>query len=293
MPVHGAAVLVASPDVTEDRAPAVPPAVRDVVAWLDGRFPPTLAQPGDPVGLGVGVPDAPVRRILLAVECVPETADEAVAVRADLMITHHPLLYRGVHSVAASSYKGSIVHRLIGHGIAQFAAHTNADAVQPGVSDALAGLLGLTDVRLLAEPGHPGAGRVARLPRPMTLHELTAHVAARLPETPMGVRAAGPPDRLVATVALVAGAGDEFLADVTRAGVDAYLTGDLRHHPASDHLHGGGPVLIDASHWATERPWLDALAPELRGAFPVEVIVSDLVTDVWTEHVSPVKEPSP
>jgi putative NIF3 family GTP cyclohydrolase 1 type 2 len=76
--------------------------------------------------------------------------------------------------------------------------------------------------------------------------------------------------------------------------VDAYLTADLRHHPVSEHLAGGGPALLDAAHWATERPWLDALAAVLRDTLKVEAVVSDLDTDPWTVHATgPTEEPSP
>jgi len=95
-------------------------------------------------------------------------------------------------------------------------------------------------------------------------------------------------------VAVSGGAGDSYLADATAAGVDAFLTADLRHHPASEHLAAGGPALLDAAHWATERPWLDELAGYLRGRFGIETMVSDLDTDPWTLHASSTrKEPTP
>src|SRR5262249_59479498 len=123
--------------------------------------------------------------------------------------------------------------------------------------------------------------------------ELTHHAAVTLPTTAWGVRAAGRPDRTISTVAVCGGAGDPFLADATAAGVDAYLTADLRHHPVSEHIAGGGPALLDAAHWATERPWLDVLATELRAELPLDIIVSDIVTDVWTLHESSIqREPS-
>ena len=129
----------------------------DVVAALEARYPPATAEAWDRVGLVVGEPTAPVHWVLLAVDCVPETVDEAIAVGAQMMVVHHPLLLRGVHSVATTTYKGAVVHRLIRAGIALFVAHTNADVASPGVSDALAARLGLADIRpLVAEPGHPG-----------------------------------------------------------------------------------------------------------------------------------------
>jgi dinuclear metal center YbgI/SA1388 family protein len=265
--------------------------VADVVAVMDESYPPAWAEDWDRVGLVVGEPGAPAARVLLAVDCVPETVDEAIARGVDLLVVHHPLLLRGVHSVATTSYKGSVVHRLIREGIALFVAHTNADVARPGVSDALAARLDLRDVRPLVPedrpPGrHPGRhpGRIGQLARPLPLADLVTYLAERLPATQTGVRAAGNPGRFVASLAVMGGAGDGYLADATAAGVDAFLTADLRHHAASEHLAGGGPALLDAAHWATERPWLDALAEELRGALEVEAVVSDLVTDVWTVH---------
>lgn len=246
------------------------------------------------MGLVLGEPQAAVRRVLCVVDCVPETVAEALAADVDLIVAHHPLLLRGVSSIAPTTYKGRIIHQLIKHDVALYVAHTNADVANPGVSDALAARLGLQDLRPLrpAALGTPaagegrGTGRIGRLPRPMTLAALTAHAAAVLPATAWGVRAAGDPERTITTVAVCGGAGDSFLADAVAAGVDAYLTADLRHHPASEHVAGGGPALLDAAHWATERPWLDDLAAYLRESAGVEVIVSDLDTDPWTVHAA-------
>jgi dinuclear metal center YbgI/SA1388 family protein len=252
-----------------------------VVAAIEARYPPSTAEAWDRVGLVVGDPEQSVDTVLLAVDCVPETVAEAVAVGAQLMVVHHPLLLRGVHTVATTTYKGALVHRLIRAGIGLYTAHTNADVATPGVGDALAARLALRDVRPLRSDG-PHPGRVGRLEPPRPLRALAAEVEQRLPGTAVGVRAAGDPDRLIATLAVVGGAGDAFLADATAAGVDAYLTSDLRHHPASEHLSGGGPALLDAPHWATERPWLDVLAEELRADLGLTVVVSDRVTDAWT-----------
>jgi dinuclear metal center YbgI/SA1388 family protein len=272
-----------------------------VVTALAQRYPPAWAASWDRVGLVLGEPEAPARRVLCVVDCVPETVDEALAAGADLVVAHHPLLLRPVSSVAPTTYKGRIVHRLIRHEVALYVAHTNADVANPGVSDALAARLGLRDLRPLRpgvgdgtpDEGGRGAGRIGELPEPHTLAALTRHAARVLPPTAWGVRAAGDPDRLVRTVAVCGGAGDTYLPDAVAAGVDAYLTADLRHHPVSEHLAGGGPALLDAAHWATERPWLDELAAVLRDTLKVEAVVSDLDTDPWTVHATgPTEEPS-
>lgn len=270
--------------------------VADVVAYLDGRYPPAWAEDWDRVGLVVGEPEAPVGRVLCVVDCVPETVDEALALGADLIVAHHPLLLRGVSSVATTGAKGRVVHRLIRSGVALFVAHTNADVAAPGVSDALADRLGLTDLRPLVasagaaaaglDGGARGTGRVGTLPVPTTLAGLAALAADRLPPTSWGVRAAGDPDRPVRSVAVCGGSGDAFLADARRAGVDAYLTADLRHHVASEYLAEGGPALLDAAHWATERPWLDRVAGQLSADLGIPAVASDLDTDPWTLQVA-------
>ena len=166
--------------------------------------------------------------------------DEALEAEAQLVIAHHPLLLRGVHGVPASTPKGSLVHRLIRAGAGLYCAHTNADSASPGVSDALAEAIGLTVVGPLdpKEDGVTGIGRVCELPAAEPFREFVERVANALPETAQGVRGAGDPDRPIRTVAVSGGAGDSYLAAVTELGVDAYVTADLRHHPASEHLAG-------------------------------------------------------
>jgi dinuclear metal center YbgI/SA1388 family protein len=259
----------------------------DVVATLDDRYPPAWAESWDRVGLVLGEPSSEVDTVLFVVDCVPETVEEAVSAGAQLIVAHHPLLLRGVSTLAPTTYKGRIVHRLIRAGIGLFTAHTNADVASPGVSDALAARLGLGDVRPLRPAvgdSQRGTGRIGTLPSKLTAAALVELAARVLPPTAWGVRASGDPDRVIETVAVCGGSGDPFLADAVAMGVDAYLTSDLRHHPASEHVANDGPVLLDAAHWATERPWLDMAAAEVSAALPVRAIVSDLDTDPWTMH---------
>ncbi|AYF78387.1 Nif3-like dinuclear metal center hexameric protein [Nocardia yunnanensis] len=363
----------------------------EVIAALDTAYPPRLAESWDSVGLVAGDPDERVSRVLFAVDATAAVVDEAIEWGAQALVVHHPLLLRGVDTVAASTPKGALLHRLIRSGCALFTAHTNADSADPGVSDALAHAIGLrvtgpldakpeaaldkwvvtvplthtaevlealfaagagtvgnysdaawsstgtaqfrplaganpalgaigelhevTEDRLevVAPPSrraavlaalraaHPyeepayhvteradlpsslGIGRIGDLPAPETLREFTARVRAALPATTWGVRAAGDPDRVIRTVAVCGGAGDSFLGKVSRLGVDAYLTSDLRHHPADEHLRTGGPALVDAAHWATEFPWCAQAETVVRTALPtLETRVSTLRTDPWT-----------
>ncbi|GAA4887968.1 Nif3-like dinuclear metal center hexameric protein [Actinomycetospora straminea] len=266
--------------------PAAAITVADAVAALEAAYPPALAQDWDAVGLTVGDPAAPVHRVLVAVDPLPAVVDEAVAAGVDLLVTHHPLLLRGVHAVATTAPKGSAVHRLIRHDVALFSAHTNADAANPGVSDALAAALGVTVERPLdpQDDGRVGIGRIGTLAAPETLAAFTRRVADALPATAWGVRAGGDPQRTVRRVAVSGGAGDSMLHLARAAGVDVYVTADLRHHPATDHLaEPDAPALVDVAHWASEHPWCAQAADVLRAAVPgLEVTVSTARTDAWS-----------
>ena len=362
----------------------------DVIEVLDQAYPPRLAEPWDSVGLVCGDPDDDVGSVTVAIDATAAVVDDVP--EAGLLLAHHPLLLRGVDTVAASTPKGALVHRLIRTGRSLFTAHTNADSASPGVSDALADALGL-DVEAVLEPvnpageldkwvvyvphenaeavreavfeagaGHIGAyshcswsvsgigqflphegaspavgsvgsiervaedrfevvapahargavleamraahpyeepafdifalvsppgdaglGRIGTLARPEPLRDFATRVGAALPQTSWGVRAAGDPDMLVSRVAVCGGAGDSLLSAVARADVQAYVTADLRHHPADEHRRSSDVALIDVAHWASEFPWCEQAADTLRCRFGTElsVRVSTIRTDPW------------
>jgi dinuclear metal center YbgI/SA1388 family protein len=271
------------------------PTVAQVREAVERRYPTALAADWDAVGLVCGDPGAQVNTALLAVDPDPRVIDEAVAVGAQMLIVHHPLLLRPVHGVAATDEKGRTIHRLITSGIALLTAHTNADHADPGVSDALAAVLGLRDLRPL-DPITPGSsqgtGRIGVLPEPMTLASFAGVVAAGLPATAHGVRVAGEADQQVRTVAVCGGAGDSLLGLTGQA--DAYVTADLRHHRAGEHRADGGCALIDVAHWASEWPWLRQLQEFLAADLPdLRTVVSTVPTDPWDSWVpSSSEEPS-
>lgn len=362
----------------------------DVIAVLDEAYPPRLAEAWDSVGLVCGDPDDKLESVTVAVDATPAVVDEVPD--AGLLLAHHPLLLRGVDTVAASTPKGALVHRMIRTGRSLFTAHTNADSANPGVSDALAAALGLdveaalepatgapdldkwviyvpnenaeavqaavfdagaghigdyshcswtvtgigqflphegaspavgsvgnvervpetgsrssrprgpgprcwrpcappiptrsprsTSSRWSPPPGDAGLGRVGTLTRPEPLRDFVSRVHAALPRTSWGVRAAGDPDMPVSRVAVCGGAGDSLLAAAAGAGVQAYVTADLRHHPADEHRRASDVALIDVAHWASEFPWCEQAADLLRSRFGAElaVRVSSIRTDPW------------
>lgn len=275
------------------------PRLSEVIAALDALWPPERAEGWDAVGTVCGDPEQEVTRVLFAVDPVRDIVDEALKLGANLLVTHHPLYLRGTTTVAADTFKGRVVHTLIKNDIALHVAHTNADRADPGVSDALAGALDLRVVRpLVPDPTDPdgrrGLGRVCELDHPLTVRELAARAAERLPATAQGIRVAGDPEAVVRTVAVSGGSGDSLFDDVRAAGVDAFLTADLRHHPASEFMadRAHSPLaLLDAAHWATEWPWCELAAAQLdeisdRNGWGLRVHVSQTVTDPWTAHAA-------
>ena len=233
----------------------MPSTVAEIAAVAESLWPAAGAESWDAVGLVSGDPAASATRVLLAVDAVAATVDEAIELGADLLLTHHPLLLRGVTSVAADRYKGALVARLIRGGCALLTAHTNADVVAAGTSAVLAERLGLAGLEPIAPDAVGGGiGRVGELAEPTTLGRFARLVAGALPPTAGGVRVSGDYDH--------------------------------RHHPAQEAreqaLLGGGPALLDVSHWASEWLWLAVAAEALRAALPdVEILVSELRTDPW------------
>jgi dinuclear metal center YbgI/SA1388 family protein len=270
--------------------------VRDVIDVVRRAYPESAAADWDTgIGLTCGDPDAMLDTVLLAVDADRATVSEAIATGAGLLLTHHPLLFRPVQSVAADTAKGALLHAMITGRVAHFAAHTNADVAVDGVNDALADTLGLVDARPLVPldgSADVGSGRVGELRVGLSLLAFAHLVADRLPATVAGVRAAGDPERVLRTVAVCGGAGDSYLADAAAAGADVYLTSDLRHHIVAEFVaEAGHPAVVDVAHWAGEWPWLARAAALVRTEFPdLNVTVSTLRTDPWTVHVGTVAE---
>jgi len=267
----------------------MPVTVEEVNRAIEALWPLGGAEPWDAPGLLSGDPAATVEHVHLAVDAVADTVDEAIELGADLLLVHHPLLLRGVTSVAEDRYKGAVLARLIRGGCALVAAHTNADVVETGTSAVIADRLGLKNALPIVQSASiatRGIGRYGTLTEPLSLGRLAALIGEILPATAGGIRVSGDFDSVVSTVALCGGAGDSLLSEPAVRNADVYLTSDLRHHPASEAREnarvGAGPALIDVSHWASEWLWLDTAAAELRKALPaLTVTVSDLSTDPW------------
>ena len=266
---------------------------------VEELWPESLAEDWDEVGLVAGHPNAEVHRVMFAVDPTIDVIEEAIDFGAELLITHHPLLLKGVTSVAANTAKGKAVHRLIESGTALMTVHTNGDSAVGGVSDVLADALGLQNVAPLtpAANGLPeeGIGRVGDLEEVLTLGDFAARVFGILPSVAGGVRVSGDRDGLIRRVAVCGGAGDSLFGEVRASNADVYVTADLRHHPASEAREAAvndRPYLIDVSHFASEWLWLPAAAEALGNVLTdqghdVEIRVSTTNSDPWDFILTP------
>ena len=290
------------------------PMLKQVVDVLETLYPLRYAESWDHPGLIVGDLSAPVRRIEFAADPTMEVVRQAVERGTDLLVCHHPLLFRSVHEVSGLGVHGDIVRRLSQAGCALWVGHTNADAAYRGTGMAAADLFGLVDQRPLVpidDPtsAHPvGLGRVGSLPEPMTLEAFARRVADVLPHTELGVQVFGPLDATVRTVAVLPGSGDSLFDEVRAAGVDVYVTSDLRHHPATDAIEqaryeaamrgrgiglGSGdaairPLLINTPHSAIESLWFHYALEDVPQAVEratgerPQVYWNRMNTDPWT-----------
>ena len=255
----------------------------NLLASFERLWPKDSAEDWDRPGLMVGNPSQEINKVLLAVDVTSEVIDQAIQTGCQLLLTHHPMLLRGVHELGELTLKGNLVAKAIKSGLAIFSAHTNADIAQGGVSQSLAQALELRNLAPLdAVSGHGIVGDVDEI----KLIDYARKISRAIPATAQGIRVAGDSEKLISRVGLVAGAGDSFLGMASLAGIDLFITSDLRHHPAQDFIEQSkltdGPALIDIAHWAAEWVWLDQAAAQLAGIHrDVEFIVSDLRTDPW------------
>jgi dinuclear metal center YbgI/SA1388 family protein len=243
-----------------------------LTAVFEQLWPLEGADEWDAPGLVSGSENQRVSRVLLSVDVTHEVLAEAQDGAFDLVFAHHPFLLKGVQSVAETNSKGALLASAIRSNIAIYAAHTNADIVEAGVSDVIAKSFGLQQVRPLIAGTNQleGHGRIGNLASAVKLGDF-----------------AGDYDQKIQTVALCGGAGDSFISAAFEAGADVYVTSDLRHHPAQDakeleRLSSKPFSLIDVSHWASEWLWLEVAASQLSQRIPnVQFVVSHIRTDPW------------
>lgn len=266
------------------------------ISSLIERFAPTrLAASWDNVGWQVGDRYQDVRGVLLAVDFSQDVLEEALALRSDLIITHHPFLFRPLSKIDLSDRVGSLIGSLIRNEISLYAAHTNLDVAPEGVSFALAdrlGLKGIRSLRLLEEAaavhqGDPtevlslanaeerlGWGAIGETEEPITTEAMVALVQDRL--GPLTVRVVKGNNQNHHRIAVCGGSGSDFIHDASLKAT-LFITSDVKYHQAQE-CADLGLTLIDIPHFNGEKPVLDTLSRHLRKHLQLPVYVSKVST---------------
>lgn len=240
----------------------------ELTAWLEELYPPSMAEKWDNVGFLVGDDEQEVTSVLLALDLTEETILEAEKAGAELILTHHPMIFSGVKQINNHSFTGRRILQLIKNGMGCYAMHTNYDIL--GMADHSARLLGLIDPQVLMETfrdgeRREGLGRVGNLEKPMTLQEYGLFVKERLC---LGdVKLYGDPDQIVCRAAVCTGSGKSLMDQVRALGAQVYVTGDIDHHTGIDAV-ASGVAVIDAGHYGTEYIFMEAVKNRIREAYP-------------------------
>lgn len=237
--------------------------LNELIRVMEKLAPPDLALEYDNPGLLVGTERSEIKRVLIALDCTMPVAHEAVRKDVDMVITHHPLFFNGIKRILPGDPDTAAAYHLIRHGIGLYAAHTNLDAAEGGVNDVFADLFELSDVRVMPKEG---LGRVGRLPKKISLHELCRMTEQKL-HTSVRVAAANFADDLynteVQTLAVMGGSGGSEVYEAFRAGADAFITGEVKHSQAIEAQTLGLSVL-QAGHHETEVIVVPALFERLQ-----------------------------
>lgn len=242
--------------------------VNDVYSYLKALAPLELQMDFDNSGLQIGRTDAEVTRAVLALDITGEVVDEAVDCGAQLIISHHPLIFTPIKSIRADDSTGGKLLRLAENRIAAISMHTNLDIADGGVNDVLLRLLGAEpEAALDAE----GCGRVGTMPEEIGMTELLARCKRTLHTSGLRYLDCG---RRVRRIAVMGGSGGGAITDAARLGCDCYITADIKYHQFLE-AKELGLSLIDSDHFGTENPVIPVLAEKLRERFSdVEFIVS-------------------
>lgn len=240
----------------------------EIIEHLEQLSPLSFAEDWDNVGLLAGRRDKEVQRIYIALDATDEVVDDAVRCGADLLLTHHPLIFHAVRKVTDDDFIGRRIVRLLQADISYYAMHTNFDIM--GMADAAADDMKLENREVLNvtyedEISREGIGRIGTLPGKMTLLECAEYVKGvfRIP----GVRVYGDEDAEVARVAVCPGSGKSVIADAVKLSADVLITGDIDHHEALDAM-AQGLSIIDAGHYGIEKIFIPYMQDYIRRELP-------------------------
>lgn len=254
--------------------------VSDVIAFLECVAPPALAEDWDNVGLLVGRRDSVVQNVLTCLTLTPDVAEEVIRKNVQMVVTHHPVLFRGAKKICDATVEGRMLLRLVENKVAVYSPHTSFDSAAGGINQQLAesfGLKSVKPIRPLPEDAALGGGRWGILQKGGLLAEFLSTVKAAVCADYL--QFTGTADAAVFRVAVACGAAAGFMQDSIRLGCDTFVTGEARFHSAVE-ARAEGINLILLGHYSSERPAVESLAEVIQRKFPTaKVFVSLQETD--------------
>jgi dinuclear metal center YbgI/SA1388 family protein len=263
------------------------PTLKAVLDVLEEIAPSYAAEDWDNPGLQIGDLSQEVGKVFISLDPTLKSLRKAVKRNAQVLLTHHPLIFNPISRLNRNRYPGDVVFEAIERGVSIIAAHTNLDAVRGGINDGLADLFDLQEVGDLEERSDfdvGGFGRIGDLPEPSRLDEIIERIKVILGAEK--VRVVGRKDKRINRVAVVGGAGGGMVALAFQKGAQLLITGDVRHHEALE-AEALGLALIDAGHFKTEKPALKPFANQLRNRFSEQKM--DVIVEVNETEKSPVR----
>ncbi len=230
------------------------PNLTDILALLEDIAPSYLAESWDNPGFQAGNLSARIDKILMSLDPTLKAIQAASLTKAQLLFSHHPLIFSPLSSLDTSTYPGNVIREALQNNISVIAAHTNLDAASGGINDILAKLFNLIDIKPLTpdnSDSNAGIGRIGNTETPLRLTDLIRHVKEGLGRDT--VRVVYPTDKTIQRVAVVGGSGGSFIYTAYKKGADVIITGDIGHHHALE-ARSYGITVIDAGHFGTEKP---------------------------------------
>lgn len=225
---------------------------KNIMEMIEHTYPKAAAMEWDNVGLLVGREGKEVQKIYVALDATDEVIEAAILAGADMLITHHPLIFSPLKQITDTDFIGSRAVKLLQHDISYYAMHTNYDVL--GMADLAAEMLGLTNTEVLEETG---IGRVGALPEEMTVRELCGLVKERF--SLESVKLFGNPEQNVSRVAISPGSGKHMSELAIAKGAEAFITGDIDHHEGLDAVEQG-MAIVDAGHYGLEHIFIEDMA---------------------------------
>lgn len=250
---------------------------RKVIEILERQSPKSYACDWDNVGLLVGREDKEIQKIYIALDATDEAINEAVSMGADMLLTHHPMIFKGMKRVTQEDFIGRRIIRLIQNDIVYYAMHTNFDVM--GMAQLAADYLQLSDTKVLeviceSESGQEGIGRYGNLRKEMTVRECCEEIKQAF--SLENVKVFGDLNRKIKTAAISPGSGKSVIEHALQAGVDVLITGDIDHHEGIDAV-AQNLTVIDAGHYGVEHIFIPYMEEYLkREAGELEISVQSL-----------------